>query len=94
MHQLMLFVRPNHGGFMDRSAHPFHWAPTNGRRHAAADHVTAGPAATALCGEPIADDDREIDWLWPTCPSCYAITRRKAATPMPRETAHAAVIRP
>lgn len=90
----MLFVRPNHGGFVDRSAHPFHWAPADGWRHAAADRIAAGSAATALCGEPIIGDDHEIAWLWPTCPSCYALTQHTATTPMPRETAHAVVIQP
>ena len=54
--------------------HPFRWIPADGERHASRDKKPHGwPDGTvvnALCGRSVRADNRDVAWLWETCPAC------------------------
>ncbi|MDA3646647.1 hypothetical protein LZ318_25925 [Saccharopolyspora indica] len=73
---------------MSYRAHPFHWVPGAGQRHASTDARPVGtlvyPAGTevsTLCEESVQADSSEIAWLWPTCSACNRAAHKLAGLP-------------
>lgn len=73
---------------MSYRAHPFHWVPGAGQRHASTDGRPSGSLVyvddtevSTLCGESVQADSSEIAWLWPTCSECNRSARELAGLP-------------
>ncbi|WP_328592562.1 zinc finger protein [Saccharopolyspora elongata] len=68
-------------------AHPFHWVPAAGLRHASTDRrpdaalaYPTGTSVSPLCRQRLSADNSELAWLWSTCRDCDAEAHRIART--------------